>query len=73
VWCERQIEVRTAYDIRLTTSALAGLLAAPHPALDAMQVGSAWFFSLVEACVGPSPAQPSCATARSLHPGLPAP
>ncbi|EFN50494.1 hypothetical protein CHLNCDRAFT_141290, partial [Chlorella variabilis] len=36
-WCERQIEVRTAYDIRLTTAALAGLLACPHPALDAIQ------------------------------------
>lgn len=36
--CERQIEVRTPYDIRLTTSALAALLASPHPALDAIQV-----------------------------------
>ena len=38
-WCERQIEVRTPYDIKLTTTALAGLLVAPHPALDAIQVG----------------------------------
>jgi hypothetical protein len=59
VWCERQIEVRTAYDIRLTTSALAGLLAAPHPALDAMQVSSTRVCLLGEARVRPSPAQPS--------------
>ncbi|PRW57646.1 importin-9 isoform X1 [Chlorella sorokiniana] len=37
-WCERQIEIRTPYDIRLTTTALAGLLTAAHPALDAIQV-----------------------------------
>jgi hypothetical protein len=48
-WVERQMEVRTAYDIRLTTAALAGLLACPHGALDAIQVGrllepaSAWW------------------------------
>ncbi|KAL4434017.1 hypothetical protein ABPG75_000458 [Micractinium tetrahymenae] len=37
-WCERQIEIRTPYDIKLTTSALAALLASSHPALDAIQV-----------------------------------
>jgi hypothetical protein len=37
-WCERQIEVRTAYDIRLTTAALAALLTSSHPALDSIQV-----------------------------------
>ncbi|KAL4441799.1 hypothetical protein ABPG77_003715 [Micractinium sp. CCAP 211/92] len=37
-WCERQIEIRTAYDIKLTTSALAALLISSHPALDAIQV-----------------------------------
>ncbi|KAI3434732.1 hypothetical protein D9Q98_002793 [Chlorella vulgaris] len=37
-WCERQIEVRTAYDIRLTTAALAALLTSSHPALDLIQV-----------------------------------
>ncbi|PSC72945.1 importin-9 isoform X1 [Micractinium conductrix] len=37
-WCERQIEIRTPYDIKLTTSALAALLTSGHPALDAIQV-----------------------------------
>ena len=32
------LQVRTPYDIRLTTSALAALLASRHPALDAVQV-----------------------------------
>jgi hypothetical protein len=37
-WCERQVEVRTPYDIRLTTTALGALLACPHPALDGVTV-----------------------------------
>lgn len=37
-WCERQIEVRTPYDIRLTTTALALLLTCAHPAIDGIQV-----------------------------------
>lgn len=37
-WTERQIEVRTPYDIRLTTTALGQILLCPHPALDAVVV-----------------------------------
>ena len=52
-WCERQIEVRTPYDIKLTTTALAGLLVAPHPALDAIQVGG-WVGGHAGACFLPA-------------------
>ena len=37
-WCERQVEIRTPYDIRLTTGALGALLTCPHPGLDAVGV-----------------------------------
>jgi importin-9 len=37
-WTERQTEIRTAYDIKLTTSALAWLLACRHPALEGVTV-----------------------------------
>lgn len=37
-WTERQIEVRTPYDIRLTIVALASILACPHQAIDSVFV-----------------------------------
>ena len=37
-WMERQMEVRTPYDIRLTTTALASLLLCSHPAIDSLIV-----------------------------------
>lgn len=37
-WVERQIEVRTPYAIKLTTTALATLLDSQHPALQQLQV-----------------------------------
>eukprot|EP00887_Chlorella_sp_A99_P007628 scaffold20.g7628.t1 len=40
-WAERQIEVRTAYDIKLTTSALAAILTCGHPALEGVCVRGA--------------------------------
>lgn len=36
-WVDRQIEIRTAYDIKLTTTALAALVGCGHPALAALQ------------------------------------
>ena len=53
-WCERQIEVRTAYDIRLTISALGALLVSGHPALEGIQVrqgGRVGHRTLVCACM----------------------
>jgi hypothetical protein len=40
VWTERQIELRGLYNINLTSTALALLLASRHPALAEIQVGS---------------------------------
>jgi hypothetical protein len=37
-WTERQIEIRTPYDIRLTTTALGTMLTCPHSALDSIIV-----------------------------------
>lgn len=37
-WVQRQIEMRTPYDIRLTTTALGALLVRPSSALDAVAV-----------------------------------
>jgi importin-9 len=38
VWTQRQMEIRTPYDIKLTTAALSKLLMSPHPALDTVMV-----------------------------------
>ena len=38
VWTERQIELRGAYNINLTSTALALILSSRHPALDEIQV-----------------------------------
>jgi hypothetical protein len=38
VWAERQIELRGFYEINLTSTALAALLASGHPALAQIQV-----------------------------------
>lgn len=38
VWTERQIELRGAYCINLTSTALALMLSSRHPALDEIQV-----------------------------------
>ena len=40
VWTERQIELRGFYDINLTSTALALLLASRHPALAEIQAAS---------------------------------
>ena len=37
VWTERQIELRGVYNINLTSTALALVLSARHPALDEIQ------------------------------------
>ncbi len=38
MWTERQIELRAAYNINLTSTALALILSSRHPALDEIQV-----------------------------------
>ncbi len=38
MWTERAMEVRGSYEIRLSTTALAAILASGHPAMAAIQV-----------------------------------
>jgi hypothetical protein len=40
IWTERQIELRGVYEINLTSTALAALLASGHPALAEAQARS---------------------------------